>query len=139
MSETDTESAQKGYIHRVVDTEIASALQALPAVVLEGPRACGKTSTGRQHARSEVLFAGDAGARTAAGVDPTQLLAGTEPRLLDERQLVPEIWNHMRAAADDGRRPGRFILTGSAAPADDITRHTGAGRVKRIRMRPMSL
>ncbi|MYG94007.1 MAG: ATP-binding protein [Acidimicrobiia bacterium] len=133
------ESVPKSYVRRVVDAEIASALRALPAVVLEGPRACGKTSTGHQHARSEVMFAGNAGTRTAASVDPTKLLMGAEPRLLDEWQLAPEIWNHMRAAADDGQRPGRFILTGSAAPADDITRHTGAGRVKRIRMRPMSL
>lgn len=139
VGEVVGESAPKGYVRRVVDAEIASALRALPAVVLEGPRACGKTSTGRQHARSEVLFAGNAGARTAAGVDPAGLLAGAEPRLLDEWQLAPEIWNHMRAAADESRRPGRFILTGSAAPADDITRHTGAGRVKRVRMRPMSL
>lgn len=127
------------YVRRVVDTEIESALRALPAVVLEGARACGKTSTGRKHARSEVLFAGNAGARIAADVDPAGLLTGPEPRLLDEWQLAPEIWNHMRAAADDGQRPGRFILTGSAIPSDDITRHTGAGRVKRVRMRPMSL
>ncbi len=129
----------QGYVRRVVDAEIESALRALPAVVLDGPRACGKTSTGREHTQSEVLFAGNAAARTTAEVDPAGLLTGPEPRLLDEWQLAPTIWNHMRAAADDGRRPGRFILTGSAAPADDIARHTGAGRVKRVRMRPMSL
>ena len=139
MQEREGGVPPESYVRRVVDAEITTALRALPAVVLEGPRACGKTSTGREHARSEVLFAGNAGARTAAGVDPARLLAGPEPRLLDEWQLAPEIWNHMRAAADDGRRPGRFILTGSAIPADDITRHTGAGRVKRVRMRPMSL
>ena len=139
MTNTGIDASTAGYVRRVVDAEIESALRALPAVVLDGPRACGKTSTGREHARSEVLFAGNVGARIAADVDPVGLLTGPEPRLLDEWQLAPEIWNHMRAAADDGRRPGRFILTGSAIPADDVTRHTGAGRIKRVRMRPMTL
>lgn len=127
------------YLPRAVDAEVAAGLRAMPAVVLEGPRACGKTSTGREHAHSEVMFGADPSARTAAEVEPAELLAGPEPRLLDEWQLVPAIWNQVRAACDDGRRPGRFILTGSAAPADDITRHSGAGRIMRIRMRPMSL
>lgn len=139
MTDTRVDASTTGYLRRVVDAEVESALHALPAVVLEGARACGKTSTGREHARSEVLFAGNAGARIAADMDPVGLLSGPEPRLLDEWQLAPEIWNHMRAAADDGQRPGRFILTGSAIPADDVTRHTGAGRIKRVRMRPMSL
>lgn len=127
------------YLPRVVDAEIAASLRALPAVVLEGPRACGKTSTGRQHTRSEVLFGSDRTARLASGIDPEGLLTRPEPILLDEWQLAPDIWNHVRAAADEGRRPGRFILTGSAVPADDVTRHSGAGRVRRVRMRPMSL
>lgn len=127
------------YLPRVVDAEVAAGLRAMPAVVLEGPRACGKTSTGTEHAHSEVMFGSDPSARTAAEVEPAELLAGPEPRLLDEWQLAPAIWNQVRAACDDGRRPGRFILTGSAAPADDITRHSGAGRIMRIRMRPMSL
>ena len=127
------------YLPRVVDAEVAAGLRAMPAVVLEGPRACGKTSTGREHSYSEVMFGSDPSARTAAQVEPAELLAGPEPRLLDEWQLAPQVWNQVRAACDDGRRPGRFILTGSAVPADDITRHSGAGRVMRIRMRPMSL
>ena len=127
------------YMPRIVDAEVNAGLRALSAVVLEGPRACGKTSTGREHARSEVMFGSDPSARVAAQVDPVGLLGGPEPRLLDEWQLAPEIWNQVRAAADEGRRPGRFILTGSATPTDDITRHTGAGRIMRVRMRPMSL
>ena len=126
------------YLSRVVDGEVSRALRSMPAVVLEGPRGCGKTRTGREHARSEVLFGGDTGARIGAQLDPQGVLSGPEPRLLDEWQLAPEIWNQMRAAADDGGRPGRFILTGSASPADDVTRHTGAGRVRRVRMRTMS-
>ncbi len=127
------------YFPRVVDSEVVAGLRSVPAVVIEGARACGKTSTGREHTRSEVMFGADRSARIAAQIDPEGVLEGPEPRLLDEWQLAPDLWNHVRAAADEGRRPGRFILTGSAAPADDATRHSGAGRVTRIRMRPMSL
>ncbi len=123
----------------MVDAEVAAGLMAMPAVVLEGPRACGKTVTGRQHSRSEVMFGSDPSARIAGQVEPAELLEGPEPRLLDEWQLAPEIWNQVRAACDEGRRSGRFILTGSATPADDVTRHSGAGRIMRVRMRPMSL
>ena len=94
------------YLPRVVDARVTAGLAAMPAVVLEGPRACGKTSTGRQHSRSEVMFGSSPDARLAAQVDPAGLLDGPEPRLLDEWQLAPEIWNQVRAAGDDGRRPG---------------------------------
>lgn len=127
------------YVPRVIDSEVVAGLRSLPAVVIEGPRACGKTTTGREHARSEVMFGSDTSARLAAQIHPEVILDGPEPRLLDEWQLAPQIWNQVRAAGDDGRRPGRFILTGSAVPADDITRHSGAGRIHRARMRPMSL
>jgi uncharacterized protein len=93
----------------------------------------------RQLAASEVLFDVDANARQAVGVDPALVLEGPAPRLLDEWQVEPAIWNHVRRLVDDRRSPGQFILTGSAVPADDITRHTGAGRIARLRMRPMSL
>ena len=109
------------------------------AVVIEGPKACGKTATARQIAASEVLLDVDANARQAVAVDPTLVLEGATPRLLDEWQVEPDIWNHVRRAVDDRSDPGQFILTGSAVPADDITRHTGAGRIARLRMRPMSL
>jgi len=128
-----------GYVPRVVDSEVVAALRSVPAVVIEGPRACGKTTTGREHARSEVMFGSDAAARLVAQIHSEAILEGPEPRLLDEWQLAPHIWNQVRAAGDDGRRPGRFILTGSAVPADDVTRHSGAGRITRVRMRPMSL
>ena len=67
------------------------------------------------------------------------VLAGAVPRLIDEWQIEPAIGNHIRRAIDDRAQPGQFILTGSAVPADDITRHTGAARMTRLRMRPMSL
>lgn len=109
------------------------------AVVIEGPKACGKTATARQVAASEVLFDVDANARRAITVDPSLVLEGPTPRLLDEWQLEPAIWNHIRRTIDDRSEPGQFILTGSAVPVDDLTRHTGAGRITRLRMRPMSL
>ena len=132
-------SAPREYLPRVVDTEMRASLRASPAVLIEGPRACGKTWTGRRFAADEVLMDASVQARLAANVDPATLLDAPPPLLLDEWQLAPDIWNPMRRACDDRGRPGQFILTGSADPPDDITRHSGAGRVLRVRMRPMSL
>ncbi|MDE0237324.1 MAG: DUF4143 domain-containing protein [bacterium] len=128
-----------GYRPRVVDREVAEALQSSPAVLLDGPRASGKTWTGKNFAQSEALFDTMPGVRLAASIDAASLLDGPVPRLLDEWQQVPEIWNPMRRACDDRAEMGQFLLTGSANPPDDITRHSGAGRVARVRMRPMSL
>ncbi|MCG8469551.1 MAG: DUF4143 domain-containing protein [Gemmatimonadetes bacterium] len=128
-----------GYRERLVDGELETRLASSGAVVIEGPKACGKTSTARQAAASEVLLDVDERARQAIAVDPSLVLEGDVPRLIDEWQVAPTIWNHIRRAIDDRRAPGQFILTGSAVPADDITRHTGAGRLTRLRMRPMTL
>ena len=136
---TASEPAPDTYLPRVVDTEMRDALRASPAVLIEGPRACGKTWTGRRFAASEVMVDTAVRARIAANVDPAVLLDAPAPLLLDEWQLAPDIWNPMRRACDDRGRTGQFILTGSADPPDDITRHSGAGRVLRVRMRPMSL
>lgn len=130
---------QTPYRPRIVDDELLIRLGATGAVVIEGPKACGKTATARQVAASEVLLDTDLNARQAISVDPSLVLEGATPRLIDEWQIEPEIWNHVRRTVDDRRRPGQFILTGSAVPADDITRHTGAGRITRLRMRPMTL
>ncbi len=127
------------YVERIVDAELSERLAATGAVVIEGPRACGKTETARQIAASEVLLDVDTDARVLAGIAPSQVLDGATPRLIDEWQLEPSIWNHVRRTIDDRNAPGQFILTGSAVPADDITRHTGAGRLTRLRMRPLSL
>ena len=127
------------YRTRIIETELADHLSAIGAVVLEGPKASGKTATGRHMAASEVLLDVDSNARRMAGIDPASVLDGKAPRLIDEWHLEPSIWNHVRRAVDERRRPGQFILTGSAVPADDITRHTGAGRLTRLRMRPLSL
>ncbi len=127
------------YRDRIVDGELAARLRATGAVLVEGPKACGKTATARQIAASEVLLDVDIAARQAIALDPALVLNGPTPRLIDEWQLEPAIWNHVRRTVDDRGQPGQFILTGSAAPTDDITRHTGAGRITRLRMRPMTL
>ena len=127
------------YRARIADRELVHRLDANGAVVIEGVKACGKTATARQVAASEVLLDSDENARRALAVDPALVLEGAVPRLLDEWQIEPAIWNHVRRAIDDRGTPGQFILTGSAVPADDIVRHTGAGRLTRLRLRPMSL
>ena len=127
------------YIPRVADRELSRRLASAGAVVIEGPRVCGKTTTARQAASSELLMDADPSVDEAMAVDPRLLLEGPEPRLIDEWQVEPAIWNYIRRAVDDRPGRGHFILTGSAVPPDDITRHTGAGRMSRLRLRPMSL
>lgn len=127
------------YRQRVVDTEIDDVLGALGAVVVEGPRACGKTWTAVRHASSEVRLDAVPRAAELAELDPRPLLAGLTPRLLDEWQLAPALWNAARREVDDRQKSGQFILTGSAQPPEDPARHSGAGRFGRVRMRPMAL
>lgn len=128
------------YRPRIADAELAARLTATGAVVIDGPRGCGKTETARQAAASEVRLDVDDEARAAGLLSPALLLDGDRPRLIDEWQLVPAIWNQVRREVDaTGGRPGQFILTGSAVPADDVTRHSGVLRFSRLRMRPMSL
>lgn len=128
------------YIPRLADAELATRLRATGAVLIEGPRACGKTETALQAAASAVRLDRDSTQRDAGLLDPALLLDGPRPRLIDEWQLVPGIWNQVRNDVDDHpNEPGRFILTGSAVPSDDATRHSGALRMTRLRMRPMAL
>ncbi len=127
------------YLSRVVDGELRERLSSSGAVLIEGPKACGKTETALQVAGSTVRLDVDESARIAAKTAPDLLLDGETPRLLDEWQVVPESWNLVRRAVDDRRQPGQFILTGSATPTGDPLRHTGAGRFSILRMRTMSL
>lgn len=125
------------YRPRVIDAPLQRALEAAGAVVLEGARASGKTMTALNAAGSYV-FIDDAEVQPLLEVAPRSLLDGAAPRLLDEWQVAPELWNLVRRAVDSAFEPGRFILTGSAVPRDDATRHTGAGRFLRLHQRTMS-
>lgn len=127
------------YRRRIADQELSECLGAAGAVVIEGPRACGKTSTAQQQAASAVLLDVDMTARQAMAVDPALVLEGPRPRLLDEWQVEAGLWNQVRRAVDAAGQPGQFLLTGSAVPADDAARHTGAGRFSFLRLRPMTL
>ena len=98
----------------MLDGELALSLQSVGAVVIEGPKASGKTETARRAARSEVRLDVDPTARQAIAVDPSLVLDGPTPRLIDEWQMEPDIWNHVRRAVDDRGERGQFILTGSS-------------------------
>ena len=128
-----------GYLPRVADRVVVEALAIAPIVVVEGARGVGKSWTGLRHARSQVRLDSDPGAAEAAALAPGRTLDGAQPRLVDEWQLAPGLWNYARHVVDAAPGQGRFIFTGSAHPPDDRTRHSGAGRVTRVRMRPMSL
>ena len=128
----------RGYLPRIAGASIESAIQRRGAVLIEGCRGCGKTWAARHFARSEARL-DDEGLLLLANSDPGAVLLGTTPRLLDEWQNAPNLWNRVRRECDDRAQPGQFILTGSASPPDDATRHTGVGRVARVVMRPMSL
>ena len=128
-----------GYMSRVVDAQVEDKLRSAPVVLVEGARGCGKTTTAQQFAASQVLFDEDETARDHAAQGTLPLLEGPHPMLLDEWPLVPGLWDRVRRAGDRLRQPGRFILSASAQPTDYIIRHSGAGRMGRILMRPMSL
>lgn len=128
------------YLPRVVDGLLAARLASAGAVLIEGPKACGKTRTAEQVARSAVYLDRDESLMQALQVDPALVLAGDPPQLVDEWQLDgTRVWNHVRTQVDTRSAPGQFILTGSAVPDDDVRRHSGAGRFARLLMRPMSL
>lgn len=118
------------------------ALGSSGVVLLEGPKWCGKTSTAAQAAHS-VLYMQDPDSRTAnlalADTKPSLLLVGQVPRLIDEWQMAPVLWDAVRFEVDRRGELGQFILTGSAVPVDNATAHTGTGRISRLKMRTMSL
>lgn len=133
----------KKYRKRIADDILKRKLEGKGAVLIEGPKWCGKTTTAEQIAAS-VLYMDDPEKKaqniTMAELSPKRLLKGEAPRLIDEWQLAPKIWDAIRFEIDHGGELGRFILTGSAVPADtrDIS-HSGTGRFAWLTMRPMSL
>ena len=125
------------YVQRVVDTQLDRLLADLPAVVIEGPRAVGKTATATRRAATVVAL-DDPEEIALVRADRDRLTRLPAPVLVDEWQLHPPVWDQVRRAVDTDSSPGRFLLTGSATPTEAPT-HTGAGRLVRVRMRPMSL
>jgi predicted AAA+ superfamily ATPase len=130
------------YIKRLSDERLNLLLHAKGAVLIEGPKWCGKTSSAEEVAGS-VLYMQDTDSSKAniltAQVKPSLLLEGETPRLLDEWQAAPELWNAVRFAVDKRRKNGQFILTGSVIPTRTDDMHTGTGRIARMKMRTMSL
>ena len=124
------------YLPRIVDTELDELAEA-PAVSVEGPRGVGKTETALRRATT-VHRLDDPDQLAVLGAEPRRVVAGEPPVLIDEWQRLPGSWDLVRRAVDDNPTGSRFLLTGSAAPADAPT-HTGAGRIITVRMRPMSL
>lgn len=135
----------EGYKPRIIDAILADELDAMGAVILEGPKACGKTTSAEQNANS-VIYMDDPMRRDQymqlVETDIAFILSGEAPRLIDEWQLAPKIWDAVRYEVDHRRKNGQFILTGSAVPPKDERneiKHSGAGRFSWLKMRPMSL
>ena len=135
------------YRKRVVDGILDSYLECMGAVLIEGPKWCGKTRTGEEHAKSVIKLQDPDNVdkyRAAVKAKPSILLEGPTPRLIDEWQDFPILWNAVRHLVDERGEDGQFILTGSAVPREEkkdeeSLRHTGTGRIIRMHMRPMSL
>jgi predicted AAA+ superfamily ATPase len=127
------------YHKRFTDALLTERLQSAGAVLIEGTKGCGKTETAKRHSASVVRFDADEQVRIKMEIDPKTVLAGKTPRLLDEWQEYPQIWNYIRREVDERKQKGQFILTGSATPDDTVRRHSGAGRFSVIKMHPMSL
>jgi len=134
--------SEKPYLSRLSDQELQTALQSSGAVLIEGAKWCGKTRTASVAAKS-ILYMQDPDNSTSyqvmADTKPSLLLKGETPRLIDEWQMAPVLWDAVRFEVDKREDVGQFILTGSAVPSDNLTAHTGTGRISRMLMRPMSL
>jgi len=135
------------YLPRIIDNEIKEQLEAVGAINIRGPKWCGKTTTAENFSKSIFKVQGDSSSNSVnnnillAKDNPYFVLKGEVPRVIDEWQLVPELWNAVRNQVDERRTPGQFILTGSATPneKDSKNLHSGAGRFAFINMKTMSL
>lgn len=134
-----------GYRHRIMDVLLKKKLEAKGAVLIEGPKWCGKTTTAEQMAVSKVMLARTDvknNFRSLLEIDTDAALAGAPPMLIDEWQTVPKLWDAVRYTVDQRRKMGQFILTGSSVPDKDAEQeieHSGTGRFAWLTMRPMSL
>ena len=130
------------YRPRIIDSKVNEYLTAFGAVCIEGPKWCGKTWTASHHSNSEIYLGDPANNfqnRKLAELSPELVLDGDAPRLIDEWQEVPPIWDAVRHKVDQNTEKGQFLLTGSATPNHKGILHSGAGRIAKLRMRPMSL
>lgn len=132
----------ENYKARIIDKKIDKYLSVFGAICIEGPKWCGKTWTSSYHSNSEIYIGDPSGNfqnRQLAQMSPSLVLEGETPRLIDEWQEVPPLWDAVRYKVDQTPKKGQFILTGSATPNHKGILHSGAGRIARIRMRTMSL
>lgn len=130
------------YLPRIADRTLTEKLSYMGAVLIRGAKWCGKTSTAEQQARSSLYMQDPDTAKQnleMAAIRPSNLLQGAKPRLLDEWQAAPVLWDAVRFAVDRQKGNGQFILTGSATPRDGATMHSGTGRIARMTMWPMAL
>ena len=133
---------KRGYVERIVDNKIDEYLQLFGAILIEGPKWSGKTWTSLNHANSVVYIMDPAGGysnRTLAQMNPALILPGDLPRVIDEWQEVPGIWDAVRFDVDQNPGYGKYLLTGSVTPPKNSYAHSGVGRIATIRMRPMTL
>ena len=132
-----------GYLPRLIDKKIDDTLETFGAILIRGPKWCGKTTTATGRANSKLMLADPSGnfsARALADLEPSIAIEGESPRLIDEWQEVPKLWDAVRFECDRIGKPGLFILTGSATPNDkNAPMHSGAGRIARIDMDTMTL
>lgn len=126
------------YIKRIIEEDLLEKLAASGAVLIKGPKSCGKTETAKQFAKSILEMDRDPQVPVMMATSPQLLLAGETPRLIDEWQEQPGIWNYVRHEVDERRAKGQFILTGSANPTDDVKLHSGAGRFTIVQMDTMT-
>lgn len=126
------------YIKRIIEEDLMEKLSASGAVLIKGPKSCGKTATAKQYAKSVLEMDRDQQVPVIMATNPKLLLIGNTPRLIDEWQEQPLIWNYIRHEVDEREAKGQFILTGSANPPDDVRLHSGAGRFTVVQMDTMS-
>ena len=132
----------ESYLPRLIDKQVALKLETFGAICIEGTKWCGKTRTSRRHSKSAIYLGDPSGNfqnRELVKMAPKIALDGEVPRLIDEWQEVPSVWDTVRHEVDNRGKKGQFILTGSATPVQKGILHSGAGRISTIRMRPMSL
>ena len=130
------------YLPRIVDKEIDELMEIMGAVLIEGCKWCGKSTTGLYHAKSVIEFQNPDRKQEYDNIrntKPSLFLNGEKPRMFDEWQMYPVIWDSVRTDVDHTGLKGQYILTGSAKPSEGETMHTGTGRISRVLMRPMSL